>query len=299
MKIVFFGTPELVLPSLEMLHQHPQIDVIALVTQEDKPVGRKHTITPPPAKEFAKKHKIPVLQPKNKKELAKMLKKYKADFFVVIAYGMVIPKEVLEMPRTSCINVHFSLLPKYRGASPMQEAILNGDTETGISIIEMSEGLDAGGIYLIKRFPIDPNDTTETLSQKLSELTAKILPLTLVDIIQEGLYSLPQSGKPTLCRKISREDGKLDFNKTAKELHDMIRAYTPWPSTFMKIKGKKLKILAATTSDEKLKPGEFKIEEKSLKIGTRKGALIPQIVQLEGKKEMDTATFVNGYQSLL
>lgn len=302
MKIVFFGTPEIAAPVLETLTQISNIEILSVVTQPDKPVGRKGKITPPPIKTVAEKHNLKILQPHTKKELQTALKDIKADFFIVIAYGMILPKEVLKIPKYGAINIHYSLLPKYRGASPIQESLLNGDTETGISIIKMDEELDHGPIILMKRMKIEDNDNLQTLSKKLSVISSQILPLALEDIIESTLHPIEQNhSQATFCKKTKKSDGKINWNTPAKDIKNMIRAYTPWPSVFTEIKGKKIKILEADIekSAPTAVPGKFVIENKTLKISTKKGYLIPKVLQPEGKKEMDIKTFLNGYQNLL
>ena len=301
MKIIFFGTPQIAVPSLEMLSAIPAFDVEAVFTQPDKKVGRKQTLEAPAVKKAAEELEIKVFQPANKKELITNLEEFEdIDFFVVFAYGMLMPKKVLDMPKYDAINVHTSLLPKYRGASPIQEALLNGDSETGISIMKMSEELDAGDIYLIKRISIEGNDNLESLTENMGEFTKAILALALEDIAEGNLQTIPQNeSQATFCRKIEKNDGKVNLQeKTATEILNMIRAYTPWPGVFFEIKGKKLKIINAKLSDENLSPGEFKIEDKTLKIGTKQGTILPQKVQLEGKNEMDIESFLNGQAPL-
>lgn len=302
MKIVFFGTPEIAVPILETLAQIPDFEVISVVTQPDRPVGRKGEITPPPIKVLATNLGIKILQPENKIELEKLLKDLQADFFVVVAYGMIIPQHILAIPKYGSINVHYSLLPKYRGASPIQESLLHGDKETGVTLIKMDEKLDHGPVFLMKRIEIEDDDNLLTLSAKLTNLSSQILPLALEDIAQENLNPIEQPHEQaTFCKKIKKSDGMIDWNLSALQIRNMIRAYTPWPSVFTEIGGKKLKILKADIyeSDENFPPGQFKIEDKILKISTAKNHLVPKKVQLEGKKEMDIETFLNGYSSLI
>lgn len=289
------------MPNLEALYKSRDIEIIAVITQPDKPQGRKNTLTPPPVKILAQELNLKVIQPKNTKELVSALSGLeKADFFVVIAFGMILPQEVLNMPKYGAINVHASLLPKYRGASPIQESLLNGDTETGISIIKIDKELDHGDIFLIKRLNIDKNDNFETLSMKLSILSANLLPHALHDIANGQLSPIHQNHqKATFCHKIAKEDGKIDFQKSAKKIRNMINAYTPWPGVYTEFANKKLKIISTEISDETIQAGEFKIENKTLKIGTKKGTLIPTKLQLEGKNVMDAKAFINGYQSLI
>lgn len=302
MKIVYFGTPEFALKPLESLLKEENIEILAVVTQPDKAQGRKKILTPPPVKELAKSRNLKIIQPKNKKELKSELDKLEqADFFVVIAFGMILSENILNIPKFGSINVHASLLPKYRGASPIQESLINGDEETGISIMKIDKELDHGDIFLIRRLSIDAEDNFETLSSKLSELAASILPHVISDIADGNLKTISQNHeKASYCHKINKEDGKIDFHVSAQEIKNMIRAYTPWPRVYTTLKNKKLKIIASDVeNEENLSPGEFKIENKVLKIGTKKGVLIPKILQLEGKKEMDVKSFINGYQSLI
>lgn len=302
MKLVFFGTPQFAVPSLEILSKCPEIEITAVVTQSDKPVGRKKIIIPSPVKQKAVQLGLKILQPKNKKELIDSMKNIEADIFLTIAYGMILPKEVLKMPKISAINVHPSLLPRFRGASPIQETLLNGDKETGISIIQMTEAVDEGPIYFVKRVQIDPNDNLQSLTKKLAEISSQILPLVLEDIEKKILQPLPQNNKKAVyCRKINKTDGKIDWNKSAEEISNMIKAFTPWPSVYTEFKGKNFKILEAEieNSTTKKAPGTFFLEGKILKIAAKKGVIIPKKVQLEGKKEMDAQTFVNGYKNLL
>lgn len=299
MKIVFFGTSKIAVPSLQTLASLPGVKVEMVITQPDKAVGRKKIITKPPVKIAAEELGLKIEQPHNKKELIEALKNIKTDFFVVIAFGMILPKEILKIPKHDAINVHTSLLPKYRGASPIQESLLNGDEKTGISIIKIDEKLDHGPVYFAKRIKIE-NDNLESLTNKMAEESSKTLPLVLEDIIEGNLSPIPQNHeKATHCKKIKKKDGEINWkNKSAKEIQDMIKAYTPWPSVYTEINGKKLKILETEIADEKLTPGKFILEEKTLKIGTKNGILIPKKVQIEGKKEMDIKTFINGYKSL-
>jgi len=301
MKIIFFGTPWFATLSLESLAKSPDFEIEAVVTQEDKPVGRKQALTPPPVKVKALELGLKVLQPRTAKDLEKELEKYKVDFFVVIAYGEMMPDKVLKMPKYGPINIHASLLPKYRGASPIQESLLNGDKDTGISIMKMDTKMDHGDIYLLKRVGIEENDTLESLTNKLAITSAHILPLALKDIAKGTLTPLHQDEKrATYCHKIKKEDGKIDFKKhTAEEIINMTRAYTPWPSAYFEIKGKKIKILSAKSEKEQMTAGRFTAEGKNLKIGTKKDILIPKQVQPEGKNAMDISSFLNGYQGLL
>lgn len=304
MKIVFFGTPEFAVPFLNHLEVDNRFEIEAAVTQPDKPVGRKKEITAPPVKQFAQKMGVPVLQPekiKNNPDFIKLLKGLKADFFVVVAYGAILPNEILEIPKYDCINVHASLLPKYRGASPIQSALLNGDKETGVSFMSLNEELDTGDVYLLKKIEIEEKDTQETLSKKLADIGATLLPSVLRDIEDHVLTPLPQNeDMATYCTKISKEDAQVDPKKdSAQTIINKLRAFTPWPGIFMIYKGKRLKILEAEKykTEEKIDPGTFKAEKETLLLGTENGILNIKKLQPEGKNPITAQDFINGFLS--
>lgn len=300
MKIIFFGTPNFAVPSLIALNTNENIEIKAVITQPDKKVGRKQTLTPSAIKTTANELKIPVYQPNNKKELSEILSDFSdIDFFVVIAFGMILNQDVLDIPEYGCINVHGSLLPKYRGASPIQESIKNGDKQTGISIMEMDKEMDHGPVYLLQRADILANDTSEDIINKLSFLSGHLLPSVLQDIYDGHLKAIEQKHElATYCKKIEKDDGEIDFNKSAEETINTLRAYTPWPGIFTNIKDKKLKILEAEISNTEIKQGKFEIIEKELYLGFAKQSLKIKKVQIEGKNEMDANSFINGYKSI-
>ena len=302
MNVIFFGTPEFAVPFVKHLAVNNEIDLVAVVTQPDKPIGRKQVITPPPVKEIAIKMGIPVLQPekiKNNKDFLNLISKLKPDFIVVVAYGMLLPQEFLSIPTCDCINVHASLLPYYRGASPIQSALLNGDTETGLSFMSMDKKLDEGDLYLLKKAPINSDDTQETLSKRLSDLGATLLPSVLRDIHDHVLTPLPQNeDKATYCSKIKKSDALINPTVlTAKEIFNKLRAFTPWPGIYMVYKGKRLKILEARLAhgSTSIKPGTFSAKEKKLLLGTKKGALELIKLQPEGKNPITAQDFINGF----
>jgi len=304
MKIIYIGTPEFACPPLIELMASPDIEIIAVVTAEDKPTGRNQTLTPPPVKILALKNNLTVLQPKDQsdREFLKLITKLKPDFVVVTAYGKILKKDFLKIPKYGCINLHASLLPKYRGASPIEEALLNGDTETGITFIQMSEKLDAGDILLLQRIKIEPQDDAPSLRKKLSFLGARLLPFLLRDI-RDGLVTpIPQNEKKaSYCRKIKKSDGLIDPQKmTTEQILNRIRAYKPWPECHIILNDKRLKILEAVTENKTatLNPGEMRIIDDKLIIGTKNGSIKPLKIQIEGKKPMSIEDFLRGNSSL-
>ncbi len=305
-KIVFMGTPDFVLPFLKNLAEDPLFEVQAVITQEDKKVGRKQILTSPPVKILAESYQLPVLQPeklKNNPEFINLLRSLKPDFIVVVAFGKILPKAVLDIPKYGCINFHPSLLPKYRGANPMVAALVNGDMETGISFMKLEEKMDSGPIYLIKKVPVDPEDNMVTLRLKLFLLGASLLNEILLQIVDGELVPLPQNEKmATYCGKVSKEDGMIDALKlSAAEIRNRIRAYTPWPECYILLKGKRLKIIEAEIDESmNLPAGSWKeFGKDKIALGTRTGLVFPLRVQLEGKSAMTIADFLRGYRSWL
>ena len=301
MKIVFFGTPQIAVKTLLALYAEPEIEVVAVVTQPDKPVGKKKILLDSPVKKTANELKLKVLQPENKMELFHELEKFKdIDFYVVLAYGMIFSQDILDLPKIAPVNIHMSLLPKYRGASPIQSAILDGETQTGVSFMKMDREMDKGDIYLLKRVLIDEKDGLDSLSEKLSGVSASMVSHVLKDVKNGFLSPIPQNeSDATYCKKIEKEDGRINFEKSAVEINNMLRAYTPWPGIFFEIDGKKIKIIEMEIDSEAtLKSGEFKIDGKQLKIGTTKGILLPKTLQVEGKNSMAVSEFLNGHGRL-
>jgi len=316
MKIIFFGTPDFAIAPLQNLIDDKEITITGVITQPDRAIGRKQIMHKPPVKKIAEKYGIKVFQAENKIELEKIVEKLDADFFIVIAYGMILTKKVLNKAKYGAINVHGSILPQYRGASPIHQSLLNGDKETGVTIMQMDEKLDHGNIYKIAKIKILDEDNINTLSKKLSTLSVKTLNRTLKKIKNGEINSSKQKhSQASYCKKITKNDGEINWNKSAKEIINMIKAYTPWPSAFTTFHNKKLKILKAkidqnetlktletkidqnekeNINPEKLKVGEFKLINKTLKIGTKTENIIPIKVQLEGKKEANIKDFING-----
>lgn len=243
MRIIFMGTPEFAVPCLERLLQDGHT-VPLVVTQADKPKGRGQKLTPPPVKACALIHDIPVLQPDTLKsdEVQDQLRAVKADVFVVVAYGKILPKAVLEMPSLGCINVHASLLPQYRGAAPIQWAVLNGETQSGVTTMFMDTGLDTGDMLLKSVCDIDENMTAGELHDALSLQGAELLSKTLQQLTDGTLQRIPQIGESTYASMLNKSMCALDFSKTAKELHNQVRGLNPWPTATAMVGGNLLKI---------------------------------------------------------
>jgi len=233
-RVVFFGSPTFAIPSLEALTAIA-VPLVVVVTQPDKPAGRGHRVVSPPVSVWAKQHGIPVFQPKGLKrpENRAFLDPLKPDLLVVVAYGKILPAELLDLPTRGAVNVHASLLPRYRGPAPIAASLLAGDTETGVTIMVLDEGMDTGPILAQERIPIAADDTTETLGRKLSALGAQLLVPTLERWLSGNLSPAPQDDRrATICRMLSKEDGRIDWTKPAVEIERMIRAYTPWPGAW-------------------------------------------------------------------
>lgn len=302
MKIIFFGTPSFAIPSLLKLNSREGIEIVEVITQPDKLAGRGNQKTEPEVKKAAEGLAIKVFQPNNQEELTEHLKGIKVDFFVVIAFGMILSEELLAIPKYGAINAHASLLPKYRGASPIHQSLLQGDEETGVTIIKMDKKMDHGPIIITKRQKIEEQDDRETLGAKLAILSAEILPHALEDLMNGTLFPIPQNdGSASYCKEVKKEDGKIDWNKSGSSIKNMMKAYKGWPTTYTEIGDKKLKILEADIEDftENVQsPGKFYVEDKVLKIACKDKAIVPKKLQLEGKSEMDAKSFVNGYKNL-
>ncbi|MCX6734033.1 MAG: methionyl-tRNA formyltransferase [Candidatus Peregrinibacteria bacterium] len=300
-QVVFFGTSEFAIPALDALAKSPELSVKAVVSQPDMPVGRHQKLEPTPVKLYAQTINLPVLQPekiRKNEDFYDLLKELEPDLFVVISYGQILPKKILDLPKYGCINIHGSLLPKYRGASPIQHALLNGDTTTGITFMKMNEKMDEGDMLVLKKYDILEDDTFETVYKKLAVLGGAMAPLVANDYLEGILTPIKQdSSKATTCGKIEKNDGYIHWNEqSAKEIQNRIRAYTPWPSCFTTWGGKRLKILSAKIGEAgtTLKPGTMRVIGDALQIGTKEGTILPLELQLEGKKSCDTKTFLNG-----
>lgn len=297
MNVIFMGTPDFAVPCLEKLIEYH--NVTAVFSQPDKPVGRKQILTPPPVKQCANEHNIAVFQPKSLKddEITKQIEDMKADIIVVVAYGKILPKRILDAAKYGCINVHASLLPKYRGAAPIQWAVINGDKETGVTVMQMDEGLDTGDMLLVKKTDIGINETSEELFERLSIIGANTL-IEALDDIEKGRAKPTKQGeaKTSYAQKITKLLSPIDWNKSAFEVHNLVRGLQTWPCAQTKLNGKNIKIHKTVLSDIKGgKAGEIIDSNKKLIVSCGDGKCVEILeLQPDGKKRMDTKSFLAG-----
>jgi methionyl-tRNA formyltransferase len=299
-RIIFMGTPDFAVPALRALHES-RYDILAVVTQPDRPKGRGRRMIPPAVKEVATEMGYPVLQPSKVKE-PRFVEKVIAidpDFFIVVAYGRLLPGSFLSIPRLGAINIHASLLPQYRGPAPIQWAIINGEEETGVTTIWMDEGLDTGDVLLSATVPIQPEDTTGSLSRRLAEKGGQLLIDTLAKIESEGLAGKAQDkSRATYAPLLKKEDGRIDWSKDAKSLDAFVRGMNPWPGAFTFLSGKRLKILKAKALENPAREVPGTVLEgfpDDLSIATGRGSLALLEVQLESAKRLSVRDFLRGF----
>ncbi len=304
MKIIFMGTPDFAVGTLEALIEAGH-EVVLAVTQPDKPKGRGKEMQFTPVKECALKHDIPVFQPRKVREEAciEELLKYNADIMVVVAFGQILPKEILEMCTYGCVNVHASLLPKYRGSAPIQWAIIDGEEVTGVTTMQMNEGLDTGDMLLKIEISIEPKETGGSLFDKLAVAGAKLCVETLEALRNKTVTPIPQGETTTAYAKmLDKQLGNIDWNQSAIEIERLIRGLTPWPSAYTNWNEKVMKIWDAEVWDidlemEEAKPGTIvKVEKDAFYVQTGEGLLKVCELQIPGKKRMDAGAFLRGYQ---
>lgn len=295
MRVVFFGTPEFAIPSLTALLQSEE-EVIAVVTQTDKRKGRGHVSSFSPVKKIALDRGIKILQPVyiNDPLFIDELSTLMPDIIVVVAYGKILPAQILRLPRHGCINVHASLLPKYRGAAPIQWPIMNGERKTGITTMLMDEGLDTGDILLQEEAEIADDDNAETLSKRLADLGASLLLKTIKGIKCRYIKPIPQIGTPSYAPPLKKEDGRLDWSKTAIEIFNLVRALYPWPCAYCYLNEERIKIIKVKVLEGSGMPRRIEKTGKELIVGTGKGLILLIELQPEGKRPMPATAFLQG-----
>lgn len=292
MKIIFMGTPDYAQKILEKIIQTPDMDVVGVYTQPDKPVGRKRIMTPPPVKEVALSNNIPIYQPNRLRdeETVQELLQIECNYIVVAAYGQILPKEVLD--HAPCINLHASILPQYRGASPIQQTLLNGDNKTGVTAMLMDVGLDTGDILKISEIEVPNDEMVETLFNRLTDVAAELT----IDVLQNYESYTPEKQDEALsthCTKITKQEGQVLFDDALK-VYNKYRAFTPWPGIYLE-SGLKLKKIAFVENESENKAGKIlKIEDDGIVVGCTKGSLKVLSVQPASKKEMDISAYING-----
>lgn len=304
MRIVFMGTPDFAVPSLKQLIQDGH-EIAGVYTQPDKPKNRGMKLTPPPVKVVAQAHNLPVFQPKTLRDenVQQELAELAPELVVVAAYGKLLPKAVLELPALGCINVHSSLLPKYRGAAPINWAILNGEQETGVTIMHMAEALDAGDIILQAATPIDLNESVEQLHDRLAEMGAELLSKAVTALAEGTAPRIPQDeSQYTYAPMLSRELSPIDWSRSALEIHNQIRGLVPWPATTMELKGTRFKVFASLLTGETVEqPGGTVLgaDKKGIRMVCGDGGVLCITeVQAPGKKRMKAVDYLRGHPIL-
>jgi methionyl-tRNA formyltransferase len=302
MKLVFCGTPMFAVPCLERLIT-ARHEVLLVVTQPDRPQGRGMTMAAPPVKQAALKLGLPVIQPEKIKknlEFQEQLTALKPDAIIVVGYGRIIPPWMLQLPRYGNINVHGSLLPKYRGAAPIQWAIASGETITGVTTMRLDEGLDTGDMLMKRELEIRPDDTAITLAPRMAAVGAEVLVQTLAALADGSISPVPQDdSQATLAPILKKEDGQIDFSRSAKEIYDRLRGFQPWPGAFTHYRGKTLKIVSAEPASANLDvaPGQLYMHKDALLAGCGGGTLLALLqLQPEGKKAISAREFISGYR---
>jgi methionyl-tRNA formyltransferase len=316
MRIVFIGTGEIGVPTLKALLTSAH-EVVGIVTQPDKPVGREQQIEPPPIKKLitrsggfqtpkgfgaGKPPRLEVLQPPKIKDpqMIEEIRALEPDAIVVMAYGQILPRDVLQIPRLACLNLHASLLPRWRGAAPVQAAIAAGDRETGVTVMYMDEGLDTGDILLQRKIEIQPDETGGSLHDRLAQIAPEALGEALRLLAAGDAPRIPQDNpRATYAPKLKREHGRIDWSESAEQIARKIRAFNPWPGAVMRINDQNLKIFSGSVVDLSGIPGEILRSENELVVAAGKGAVSVGEVQLEGKRRMRAAEFLRGHGALL
>jgi methionyl-tRNA formyltransferase len=309
MRLVFIGTGEIGVPTLQALLESARHQLAGVVTQPDKPAGRDQELRAPPIKTAIARSAVPIFQPARIRasEAIEQIRALNPEVIVAMAYGQILPKTVLEIPRIACLNLHASLLPKYRGAAPIQAAIVAGDRETGITVMYVDEGLDTGDILMQSRIDISPNETGDSLHDRLGKIAAEALIESLDLLSKDAAPRIPQDDAlASYAPKLTRDQGKIDWTEPAVVIERKIRAFDPWPSTFMLLDGpgghsQKLKIFrASVVPGERAAPGKIlRADQEGILVSAKSGAVLLGEVQLEGKRRMSAAEFVHGHQGIV
>ena len=299
MRVALIATGDIALPTLRWLLMIPDFEVVALITPPDKPVGRHHDLTPPKIKTEALSYGVPVLQPVKLRapDAVVQVQALEADVIVVMAYGQILPKDVLEAANLACLNLHASLLPRWRGAAPIQAAIEAGDEKTGITVMYMDEGLDTGDILLMREVNISPEETGGSLHDRFAEEAPGALAVALAMLMRGDAPRVPQPAEGvTYAGKLTREHGELDFSAGHIAVARKVRAMNPWPAAATKLDGKRLKIFAATPLTTPVgSSGEVLASADGLLIGTGDGSVLATDLQLEGKRRMPASEWLRGH----
>jgi methionyl-tRNA formyltransferase len=303
LRIIFMGTPELACASLQALLRATEFQVVAVVTQPDQPKGRGLKFQPSPVKEIARRENLPVLQPERARDekFIQQLRELQSELIVVAAYGQILPQNILDLPRFGCLNVHTSLLPKYRGAAPIQRAILNDETETGVTLMKMDAGLDTGGILTQEKTPIHPADNSQTLYDRLAQIGADLLMRTITEYVAGKIQPRPQPAEGvTHAAKIKKSDGQMDWNQPARTSWNRVRAMMPWPGAFTFLPGQPppmlLKIWQAEVAPQPGTPGEIlRADKNGIVVGCGSESLCILILQREGGRRMTAQEFLAGH----
>lgn len=299
MRIIFMGTPEFACPTLQKLIDRKE-EIVAVITQPDRPKGRGQQTLPPPVKVLAEQHGISVLQPLKVRvpEVVEQIRELAPDLIVVVAFGQILPKSLLEIPTHGCINVHASLLPRWRGAAPLNWCIIGGDTETGVTTMMMDVGLDTGDMLLKKTTAIDPDENTQSLHDRLSAIGADALAETL-DLLKAGKLVREKQDDALTCyaSMLKKEDGLIDWNKDPQTIKNLVRGMTPWPGTYTYLDGKMLKIFRVATASGQGVPGTVvSAGRQGLEVACNGGSIVIEELQLEGKKRLPAGDFLAGYK---
>ncbi|WP_066453004.1 methionyl-tRNA formyltransferase [Anaerotruncus rubiinfantis] len=297
MRIVFMGTPDFAVPCLARLIADGH-EIAGVFTQPDKPKGRGMKLCPPPVKELALERNLPVYQPEKMKDGAalQILRELKPELIVVVAFGRILPKDILDLPPYGCINVHGSLLPRYRGAAPIQWSVLNGDETAGVTTMYLAEGLDTGDMILKKETPVGPEETSGELFDRLSVLGAEALSETVALIAAGKARRTPQDDSLSCyAPMLTKQDAKIDFTKSAREVHNLVRGMSPWPVAHTTLDGKTLKVHRTRTAEGSGAPGEVLEDGRRLVVACGEGAVEFLEIQAEGSRRMAAADYLRGH----